>query len=72
MLSGAADEKPDKQGRVTIPAALRGYASLGRNLTVIGVGSRAEIWDSAAWQQYLGEQEGEFAATAEEIVPDMF
>ena len=38
FLSGASDEQPDKQGRVTIPAALRQYAGLDKDLVVIGVG----------------------------------
>lgn len=72
MLSGASDESPDKQGRVTIPAALREYAGLERDLTVIGVGTRAEIWDTSAWTEYLQRQEEEFASTEEEVIPDMF
>ncbi|MFT0762373.1 division/cell wall cluster transcriptional repressor MraZ [Actinomyces sp. F1_1611] len=72
MLSGASDEIPDKQGRVTIPVALRQYAGLDRDLTVIGVGSRAEIWDTASWTEYLQRQEDEFAATETEVIPDMF
>ena len=35
FLSGASDELPDKQGRVTIPAHLRQYAGLTRECTVI-------------------------------------
>lgn len=72
MLSGATDEVPDKQGRVIIPAALREYAGLDKELSVIGVGNRAEIWDAKAWQNYLDRQESEFAETAEEIIPGMF
>lgn len=72
MLSGASDETPDKQWRVRIPATLRTYAGLDRALTVIGVGTRVEIWDSQAWSEYLDQQEDDFAATAEEIVPNMF
>ncbi|OKL54002.1 cell division/cell wall cluster transcriptional repressor MraZ [Bowdeniella nasicola] len=72
FLSGAADEQPDKQGRITIPAALRTYAGLGRDLAVIGMGTRVEIWDQAAWQDYLSEQETEFSDTEEEIVPGVF
>ena len=72
MLSGASDEIPDKQGRVKIPVPLRTYAGLDRELTVIGVGDRAEIWDTAAWDEYLGRQEEDFAATGEEVVPGMF
>lgn len=72
MLSGAADEIPDKQGRITIPAPLRDYADLKRELRVVGVGARVEIWDAQAWEQYLSKQEESFAQTAEEIIPNMF
>jgi MraZ protein len=71
LLSGASDEVPDKQGRVTIPPALRTYAGLTRDLAVIGAGSRVEIWDAAAWDAYLAEQEGAFSSTAEEVVPGL-
>ena len=72
FLSGAHAETPDKQGRVTVPAALRQYASLDRDLAVIGAGSRAEIWDAEAWQRYLAEQESAFADIEEEVIPGMF
>lgn len=72
LLSGAADVIPDKQGRVTVPAHLREYASLDRELVVIGAGNRAEIWDSGSWNEYLESQEEEFSQIAEEIVPGMF
>ena len=72
FLSGASDEQPDKQGRVTIPQALRDYAGLGKDLTVIGAGARAEIWDSAVWNSYLEEQEHQFSQTDEEVIPGLF
>ncbi|MEY4981347.1 MAG: hypothetical protein RL174_685 [Actinomycetota bacterium] len=72
FLSGASDELPDKQGRVTIPAALRQYAGLDKDLVVIGVGSRAEIWNAAAWNEYLNKQETAFANVAEEVIPGLF
>ncbi|MCL1800360.1 MAG: division/cell wall cluster transcriptional repressor MraZ, partial [Promicromonosporaceae bacterium] len=53
LLSGASDEIPDKQGRITIPANLREYAGLERDLAVIGAGTRVEVWDKGAWEQYL-------------------
>jgi MraZ protein len=71
MLSGASDEVPDKQGRVTIPPALRAYAGLTRDLAVIGAGARVEIWDAGAWERYLAEQEGPFSSTAQEVVPGL-
>ena len=69
FLSGASDEVPDKQGRVTIPATLRSYAGLEKELVVIGAGSRAEIWDAAAWQEYLAAKEAAFSATDEIAIP---
>ena len=72
FLSGATDEVPDKQHRVTIPAQLRAYAGLDRELTVIGAGNRAEIWDSEAWNTYYLEQEASFADTTEEVIPGLF
>lgn len=72
FLSGAHAETPDKQNRVTIPSALRSYAGLGRDLAVIGAGTRAEIWDAEAWQRYLTEQESAFSEIEEEVIPGMF
>lgn len=72
FLSGASDEVPDKQGRITIPPALRTYAGLGRELAVIGAGTRAEIWDATAWQTYLEEQETAFSETDEDTIPGIF
>ncbi|HEX5533673.1 MAG TPA: division/cell wall cluster transcriptional repressor MraZ [Actinomycetales bacterium] len=72
FLSGAYDEVPDKQGRITLPAKLRAYAGLEREVAVVGMGDRAEIWDAAAWEAYLEEKEGVFADTHDEVVPGLF
>lgn len=72
LLSGAYKELPDKQGRITLPPDLRKYAGLDRELTVIGAGSRAEIWNSQAWNDYLSVQEDVFSQTENEIIPGMF
>ncbi len=72
FLSGAYDEVPDKQGRITLPAKLRAYAGLEREVAVVGMGDRAEIWDAAAWEAYLEEKEEVFADTHDEVVPGLF
>ncbi len=72
FLSGALDEVPDKQGRITIPANLRTYAGLDRDLSVIGTGNRIEIWDQTAWNQYLMDQESAFADREDEVIPGLF
>ena len=69
FFASASDEMPDKQGRVTLPAALREYAGLQRDCVVIGANTRLEIWDSAAWEAYLGPQEDAFSEASEEVLP---
>jgi transcriptional regulator MraZ len=69
LFAGASDEVPDRQGRVTIPPALRDYAGLARDCIVIGANTRVEIWDAQAWEAYLGEQEPRFSDLSEEVLP---
>ncbi|MBX3068327.1 MAG: division/cell wall cluster transcriptional repressor MraZ [Microbacteriaceae bacterium] len=72
FLSGAHSEVPDKQHRVTIPPLLRKYAGLDRELTVIGSGNHAEIWDTAAWDAYYQQQESSYSDITEEVIPGLF
>ena len=72
FLSGASEQEPDSQHRVTIPTVLREYAGLDRELTVIGAGDRAEIWSTDAWNTYYSEREDAFANTEEEVIPGLF
>jgi MraZ protein len=69
LTSGAFQEVPDKQGRINIAPLLRAYASLDRDVVVIGSMNRVEIWDPTNWQTYLDEQEQQFADLSEEIFP---
>ena len=71
LFASAADDVPDKQGRITIPQALRDYAGLDRECTVIGANTRAEIWDAGAWSAYSSEQEQAFSDLSEEVVPGL-
>ena len=69
LFSGASDEIPDRQGRITVPAALREYAGLDRDVVVVGKNTTAEIWDTAAWTAYLADQEDAFSDLSEEVFP---
>lgn len=69
LFSGAFDDSPDKQGRVTIPPALREYAGLDRDVVVVGNGQTIEIWDAAAWNTYLDGNEDAYSSISEEVVP---
>ncbi|MGR7027986.1 division/cell wall cluster transcriptional repressor MraZ [Geodermatophilus sp. URMC 62] len=63
--------EPDKTGRITIPANLRQYAHLDRDVVVVGVDTRFEIWDQATWDTYVEEQEAAFAAMESEGMPTL-
>ncbi len=69
LFAGASAESADKQGRVTLPPALREYAGLTRDCVVIGAYTRVEIWDAAAWATYSAEQESAYADWSEEVLP---
>ncbi|MDR2933182.1 MAG: division/cell wall cluster transcriptional repressor MraZ [Oscillospiraceae bacterium] len=53
FFGGAAEAQPDKQGRVLIPANLREYAGLDKDIVIVGAMVRAEIWDKQAWEARL-------------------
>jgi MraZ protein len=72
LFSSAFDQVPDKQGRITVPAALRDYAGLQRECVVVGNHSTVEIWDEAAWNDYLQTQDDQFADLSQEVVPGLF
>lgn len=49
LFANAAKCEPDKQGRFLLPQDLRNYAGLSQEVTFIGQGNHAELWDSAAY-----------------------
>jgi len=67
MFAGAHDEVPDRQGRITIPPALRRYAGLDRDCAVVGVNTHLEVWDAAAWTDYEAGNEESFSTLSEEV-----
>jgi MraZ protein len=69
LFASASDEIPDKQGRITVPPALRTYAGLQRDCVVIGANTRLEIWDAQGWESYLAAQEDSYSDAEEEVLP---
>lgn len=51
LLAGATLCEVDKQGRILLPATLRKHAGLEKDVALVGVGSRIEIWNKAAWDE---------------------
>ena len=65
FLAGATECEIDKQGRFLIPNNLRKAASLEKDVVIIGVGTRLEIWDKTIWKSKDEE------ISAEEIAENM-
>ena len=56
FLSGATECELDKQGRFLIAGKLREVAKLDKDVTIIGAGTRIEIWDKAKWEKHNSEE----------------
>ena len=49
LFANAVKCVPDSQGRIVLPQRLRKYADLGKDVVIIGVHDRAEIWSAERW-----------------------
>jgi MraZ protein len=67
VYANAVEGELDKQGRIVVPAALKEYAKLDRDVVVAGVHDHLEIWDRAAWQRELAAAEGSVEHVAERL-----
>ena len=67
FFAGAADCELDRQGRVSVPASLRKYAKINKEVTVIGVSNRLEIWDSVLWKEYNQSEDLNYDDIAENM-----
>ena len=67
FLSGAVECEIDKQGRFLIPGNLREYAALEKEIIIIGVGTRIEIWNKEEWKKYSSDEN----ISADEIAENM-
>jgi len=67
MLSGAIDVQLDKLGRILIPDYLKEYSSLKKNVIIIGLSNRIEIWDKERWEDYKKKTEMAVGGIAERL-----
>ncbi len=67
FFSGGIECSLDKQGRVNIAAHLRKHAGITKDVVVIGVGSRVEIWSLDNWNEYNNPDNIDYEKMAEQM-----
>lgn len=68
LFSGAYEATCDKQGRILIPNHLLQYAHITKEVLIIGVSNRIEIWDTKTWDDFSKVSINDYERIAEELV----
>jgi MraZ protein len=68
FFSGAMEIAPDKQGRILLPPYLKDYADIKRDVMVVGVSNRIEIWSKDAWAEFYATSRPSFEEIAEKLI----
>ena len=67
FFSGASESELDKQGRALIPSNLREHSKLDKDIVVIGVSTRIEIWSKEEWDNYNNDENLSYDKIAEKM-----
>ena len=67
FLAGAAACEVDKQGRILLPQVLREFASLEKDVVLVGDASRIEIWSRERWDESMNTYDGDMDEVAENM-----
>ncbi len=67
-FSGASEVIADRQGRILIPQYLKDFAQIKRDVIIVGVSNRIEIWAKDKWQEFYGTSRQSFEEIAEKLM----
>jgi len=67
-FSGAQEVEFDSQGRLTIPQYLKEFAYIKKEIVIIGIADRIEIWDKERWSNFYAENRKKFEEIAEGLI----
>ena len=68
FFAGAVELTADKQGRILLPTYLKQYAGIKREIMIIGVSSRIEIWSKDKWEEFYKATKDSFEDIAEKLI----
>lgn len=68
FFSGAIVASPDKQGRILLPTYLKEFAGIKRDVVLVGVSNRLEIWSKERWTEFYQGSRESFEDVAEKLI----
>ncbi|MCK4248395.1 MAG: division/cell wall cluster transcriptional repressor MraZ [Candidatus Omnitrophica bacterium] len=70
FFSGASDVGCDRQGRILVPNYLKAYAEIKKDVFIIGVSNRFEIWAKDKWNNFYNDTKDSFEEIAENLIEE--
>ena len=68
LFSGAVEVSFDKQGRILVPQYLKDFAEIKRDVMIVGVSNRIEIWAKDKWHDFYANNRQSFEEIAEKLM----
>lgn len=69
-FSGAVEVSADAQGRILLPQYLKEFAGIKRDVVIVGVSNRVEIWAKERWQEFYENSKSSFEDIAEKLMDE--
>lgn len=70
-FSGAMEITFDKQGRILVPQYLKDFAGINRDVVIIGVSNRIEIWSKEIWLEFYNTSRQAFEEISEKLIENL-
>jgi MraZ protein len=67
-FSGAMEVIPDSQGRILLPQNLKDYADIKKDVVIVGVSNRIEIWSKTKWDEFYGNSKSTYEEISEKLM----
>ena len=68
LFSGAQEVAFDKQGRILLPQYLKDFADIKKDVMIVGVSNRIEIWAIDLWNDFYANSRQSFEEIAEKLM----
>lgn len=67
-FSGASEVSFDAQGRILLPQYLKDFAQIKKDVLIVGVSNRIEIWAKQKWEEFYANSRQSFEEIAERLM----